>query len=574
MNIKGCLNFATIFVVVSCSVIERQESTSLPYPSPNPYLAQGRKFALATQGPYSSAAGKKMFEQGGNAIDAAVAMSFALAVERPQSTGIGGGGFMVFHIPGKGVKTIDFREMAPRKAHRDMYLDKAGNVIDKASLEGELASGVPGMVSGLFEVHRQYGKLPWSKVLLPAQELAKEGFIIYSELAKALEEKEQTLKKFPSTEKIFFNRNGELLKEGDLLVQADLANTIKVISKTGLHAFYRGEIAQKIVSQFMQTQHITAKDLQLYRPKWRRPLKKIIKGKEIYSMGPPSSGGVHVLQILKMMEAQPLKEWGARDWRSIHWGAQSMQAAFSDRAEFLGDADFVKVPVSGLLSDPYLQQRVSKFSIDKVLPQVEVPPGDPFPYESHETAHLTVMDSQGWAVTSTQTINGFFGSGLVVDGAGFFMNNEMDDFSVKPGVPNLFGAIGGEKNAVAAGKRPLSSMSPTVVMENGKPLLAIGSPSGTRIITCVAQVLANRLIFDMPLDQAMSFSRYHHQWAPDILRIEEPYWPQETMSKLEQIGYKFEKKPLGCRVQAVEIGINGELNAVSDLRGLGKAIGE
>ena len=567
-------NKVICFLVLCVGCAQLAPNLELKYPDPNPYVAHGRKFALATQGPLSAQAGQKMLEAGGNAVDAGVAISFALAVERPQSTGLGGGGFFVLNIPGQGVKSLDFREKAPATASKNMYLDSAGEVIPNASLVGEKASGVPGMVSGLYEIHKKYGKLPWATVLAPAQQIAQDGFIVYSELAKALDEKKDVLKSFPGSFKIFFNGQGEILKEGDLLRQQDLAQTIGEIAKHGAQAFYEGQIAHKIAQQYSHTGYIKLKDLSEYRPTWRAPVSQKLGARVIYSMGPPSSGGIHVLQILKMLDSFPLQQWGPDNWRSIHITAQAMQQAFADRAEYLGDADFVSVPVKGLLNDSYLKGLTNKFDLDRAKVQKQVPAGSPLPYESSETAHFSVMDSQGWAIASTQTVNGFFGSGMVVEGTGMLMNNEMDDFSVKPGAPNLFGAIGGEKNSIAPGKRPLSSMSPTLVLENGRPIMAIGSPSGTKIITCVAQVLLNRLVYGMSLEKAMAYPRYHHQWSPDVLRVEEPFFPGPTLSKLSRMGYTLEKKALGCRVQAVELSETGELTAVADLRGLGKAIGE
>jgi len=533
------------------------------------YKAVGKKYMITTQGKYSTAAGEKIFSLGGNIIDVAAAISFVISVERPQSTGIGGGGFMLFY--NKEMTSpiaIDFRERAPNAAHAKMYLDKDGNEIKGKSLTGIHAVGVPGLVAGILDVHKKYGKLSFSTILDPAIKLAESGFEIYPELDKALKYKKGDLELFPSSKKIFF-KNGKVLKLGELLVQKDLAETLKLIAKNGHNGFYKGKVADAIISAGNQ---ITQKDLDQYSVKYRKPIKGTYKDKTIYSMSPPSSGGIHVIQILNILEKDSLKGIGIHQAESVHLTAAAMQAAFADRAKYLGDSDFVKVPIAGLVSKKYAKEIRSKIKNKIALKKSNRTAGNPFPYESDETTHFTIMDSQGNTVTSTQTINGWFGSSLVAPGTGIVLNNEMDDFATKVGASNLFGAIGGEKNLVEPGKRPLSSMSPTIVFDKGEPMLALGTPSGTRILTCVAQTILNYLEYELPLFESVSALRFHHQWAPDYIRVEEPGFDKYTTAKLKQYGYDIVKKNLGCRIQAISR-TNGVLTGVSDPRGEGSSSG-
>lgn len=543
----------------------------------------GKKYMVATQGKHATEAGKKMFELGGNAIDAAVAVSFVISVERPQSTGIGGGGFLLFWRPGMAEpETYDFREKAPLLAHSKMYLDQNGNEIKGKSLDGIFAGGVPGLVAGVLEAHKNYGKLPLEKVMAPAIKLAEEGFVVYPGLAKALRYKKDLLSTFPASKKIFFKSakgdgteviGWEVLKEGDLLVQKDLAKTLREISVKGKDGFYKGWVADAIVKE--QRRHgglIRINDLRRYNVVKRPPVKGSYKGYEIFSMGPPSSGGIHVLQILNIVEPLNLGHYGLQDPKTIHYTASAMQQAFADRAKYLGDSDFVKVPIKDLTSKKYAEEVRKKIPKDKPRLGKTVFAGRFEGYESDETTHFTIMDINGNVVSSTQTINGWFGSGLVIPKTGVVLNNEMDDFAVKVGASNLFGAIGGKNNLVEPEKRPLSSMSPTIVLKNKIPVLALGTPSGTRILTCVAQTILNYIEHKTDLLGAVSAVRFHQQWSPDELRIGESGVLLDTEKKLRRMGHKLNHENLGCRIQAIALE-DQKIIGVSDPRGQGRADG-
>lgn len=536
--------------------------------------AVSKEFVIATQGKFSTQAASEMFRLGGNIIDAAVAASFAISVERPQSTGLGGGGFMLIHLakPNKTL-AVDFREQAPLKAHEKMYLDKKGNVIPKLSIDGPLSVGVPGLVAGLLEIHKKYGKLKRHQILRPAIELAENGFHIYPHLAKAIAHRKEVLQKFEGSRKLFFKETGEPYGEGDLLTQKDLAKTLKTISQKGKNGFYRGWVADAIVRE--QKKYgglIQHQDLRQYRVKYRKPVYGDYKGYQIISMPPPSSGGVHVIQILNILESDNLKALGPYSPGAIHLTASAMQMAFADRAKFLGDPDFISVPARGLTSDPYAQSLRKQIQSKVARSSSGVYAGKPFPYESNETTHFSIIDKNGNMVASTQTINYWLGSGVVVSGTGIVLNDEMDDFSAKPGATNLFGVTSGKANAIQPKKRPLSSMSPTLVMKDGKPVLALGSPSGTRIITCVTLTILNYLEYKLPLYESVAAVRYHHQWIPDEIRMDAPFLEKSTRRALRKMGYQLSKKPYGCKVQAVAK--EGEiLRGVSDPRGQGMSFG-
>lgn len=535
--------------------------------------AHGQQWGIATQGEAASRAGAKMFELGGNAVDAAVAISFVISVERPQSTGIGGGGFMLVHLPGQDKPVaFDFREKAPAKAHATMYLDKDGKVVEKKSIDGIFSVGVPGLVAGVLEVHKRYGLLELADVLKPAIELARNGFKIYPELALAIKARAPVMTKFKDSKKIFYNSDSSPKKEGDVLVQADLAQTLEAIAKKGHDGFYKGNVAKALIAENKrQGGLMTQADLDAYDVKVREPVHGVYNNHDVYSMAPPSSGGVHVIQILNTVETDNLRRFGVQDPRSVHLIASAMQQAFADRATHLGDSDYVKVPVKELTSKDYAHQVRTRIPNDRALKREEVKASN-FEFKDHdETTHFSVMDAEGMVVVSTQTINGWFGSGVVAQGTGIVLNNEMDDFATKAGASNLFGAIGGDKNLVAPGKRPLSSMSPTIVLRYGKPVLALGTPSGTRILTCVAQTLLNRIEFGLPLWESVAALRYHQQWAPDQLRFEEVVIPERLESKLKAMGHNIVQKDLGCKIQAVERD-GSEIHAVSDPRGEGRAL--
>lgn len=517
----------------------------------------GKNGMVASEQGLATQVGLDILKQGGNAIDAAVAVGFALAVVLPNAGNIGGGGFMVLHDDktGKDV-AIDFREVAPAKASRDMYLDNQGNVIDGKSLFTHDASGVPGTVAGMEYALKKWGTMPLSKVLEPAIKLADKGFIVSDVLAQTLKEEKSTLGKWSSSKAIFF-KNGEPLKSGDLLVQKDLAKSLRLIAKQGAKAFYQGEIATKIAKE-MQSHGgtMTLEDLKAYKVVERQPIIGDYRGYKVVTMPPPSSGGVHLIEILNMLEHYPIKEDGVNSAKNIHHMAESMKLAYADRSEYLGDPDFVKIPVTGLTSKAYANELVKTIDDNKARLSSTIKPGKPQPYESDQTTHFSVMDKAGNAVAVTYTLNLNFGSGIVVEGTGILLNNEMDDFSVKPGVPNAFGLVGGTANAIEAKKRPLSSMTPTIVMKNNKPWLVTGSPGGARIITTVLQSVVNTIDHEMNPAEAIITPRVHHQWLPDELRVEEGISP-DTIKLLQDKGHKVvTKAPMG-RIQIIQADDSG-----------------
>ena len=517
----------------------------------------GKNGMVASEQGLATQVGLDILKQGGNAIDAAVAVGFALAVVLPNAGNIGGGGFMVLHDDktGKDV-AIDFREIAPAKASRDMYLDNQGNVIDGKSLFTHDASGVPGTVAGMEYALKKWGTMPLSKVLEPAIQLADKGFIVSDVLAQTLKEEKSTLGKWSASKAIFF-KNGEPLKSGDLLVQKDLAKSLRLIAKQGAKAFYQGEIATKIAKE-MQSHGgtMTLEDLKAYKVVERQPIIGDYRGYKVVTMPPPSSGGVHLIEILNMLEHYPIKEDGVNSAKNIHHMAESMKLAYADRSEYLGDPDFVKIPVTGLTSKAYANERVKTIDDNKARLSSTIKPGKPQPYESDQTTHFSVMDKAGNAAAVTYTLNLNFGSGIVVEGTGILLNNEMDDFSVKPGVPNAFGLVGGTANAIEAKKRPLSSMTPTIVMKNNKPWLVTGSPGGARIITTVLQSVVNTIDHEMNPAEAIITPRVHHQWLPDELRVEAGISP-DTIKLLQDKGHKVvTKAPMG-RIQIIQADDSG-----------------
>ena len=546
--------------------------------------AHGKKWIISTQGKHTTQIAQKVLKEGGNLIDAAVAASFAISVERPHSTGIGGGGFLIYHEAKSGKNFVfDFRERAPLNAYRDMYLDKKGIVIPDLSVYGALSVGTPGLVKGLSLVHRRFGKKKWKELVLPSSELAKNGFEIYPTLAHALDEEKETLARYASSRKIFLHEDRSVKKEGELLKQEDLALTLTEISKNP-DVFYTGKIAEKIVHAVeIERGLITLKDLKKYKVKERKALTAKWNGYDVVTMPPPSSGGIHVLQILKLLEKDQLS---FLEPKTIHLMASVMQSAFADRATHLGDPDFVKVPMKGLLNPEYLNKRRAAINEHKARKKSEVLAGPASEFEEEEnTTHFSMMDVEGNVVVSTQTINGYFGSGFVAEGTGIVLNNEMDDFSSKPGAANIFGALGGSANAIAPLKTPLSSMSPTIIFKDKMPVLALGAPGGTRIITAVAQTILNYLKFHQDLYASIATARIHQQWNPDVLYIENnataglrPEVEVSTIQDLKQKGWEIKRSGAQCNVMAVSRETSDKnstiLVGVSDPRDIGTSAGE
>ncbi len=546
--------------------------------------ATGTKWTISTQGVATTQIAAKVLRNGGNLIDAAVAASFAISVERPHSTGLGGGGFLIYHEAKTRKNYVyDFRGVAPSGSKKNMYLDEKGEVVSLLSLFGGLSVSTPGLVRGLIDVHRRFGKKSWATLVQPAHDLAIEGFDVYPTLAYALKEKKDHLTKFSETKRIFFHADGAPLIVGERLVQKDLAQTLATIAHHP-EDFYAGKIAKKIASSIKANGGILSlEDLKNVKSTQRSPIVAQWKGFEIISMPPPSSGGIHVAQILKQVECDDLR---FQDPKSMSLLASSMQSAFADRAEYMGDPDFVKVPQKGLLDPKYIAKRRSEFIADRSRTAKEVSYGPAWELEEESnTTHFSMMDQAGNVVVSTQTINGYFGSGLVIEGTGIVMNNTMDDFSVKDGVPNLFGVIGGSSNSIAPGKTPLSSMSPTIVFKNKEPILAIGAPGGTRIITSVAQTILNHLVFGKDLYTSIAAPRIHQQWTPDVLSMERPAesgkreeFKPEVLASLEKMGWKIVRESAQSNVMAVsriqKPDGTFELVGVADPRDIGTSAGE
>ena len=476
---------------------------------------------VATEQELASRIGLDILKAGGNAVDAAVGIGFALAVALPNAGNLGGGGFMMVHDAktGKSV-ALDFREVAPLKATRNMYLDDKGNVINGKSLYTHYAVGVPGTVAGMEHALKKWGTMPLDKVIAPSIALAEKGFPVSETLAKILQQEKKNMGKWPTTTEIFW-KDGAPLKRGDLLVQKDLAQSMRLIAQQGAKAFYEGAIAQKIAAEMApHAGAVTLQDLREYKVAEREPVRGTYRGHEVVTMPPPSSGGTHLVQILNMLEQWPLAQWGQNSAQTLHHMAESSKLAYADRSEYLGDPDFVKIPLKGLTSKRYAESLAKTVDPNRARPAKEIKPGQPQPYESDQTTHYSVVDKAGNAVAVTYTLNTNFGSGIVAKGTGILLNNEMDDFSAKPGVANAYGLVGGDANAVAAKKRPLSSMTPTLVLKDGKPTLVTGSPGGARIITTVLQTVVNTIdIAHNPAEAAVAL-RMCHQATTDEQRVE------------------------------------------------------
>lgn len=500
--------------------------------------AVGAHGMVASVDEYASRIGVEILRKGGNAIDAAIAVHFALAVTHPQAGNIGGGGFFVIHLQESGIDTtIDFREKAPAAAHRDMYLDAAGNVREDDSIFGHRASGVPGAVAGLWYAHQKYGSLPWRDLVEPAHLLARDGIVINYWLANSLQLANKNLRRYPATAAIF-TKNGEPFAFGENLIQKDLAETLRLIKEYGRDGFYTGPVARLIVDDMRAHGGlITEDDLTAYQPVERAPLRGRYRGYDFVCMPPPSSGGLLLIQMLGMLERFDLASLGHNSSAYVHIVTEVEKRAFADRAQFMGDADFWPVPVERLISDDYLTQRAADIDRTRATPSTRIAHGQIAIAESEETTHFSVVDSAGNAVSCTTTLNGSYGSFVVPPGTGFLLNNEMDDFSVKPGAPNMYGLVGGEANAIAPGKRMLSSMSPTIVLRDGAVRLVIGSPGGSTIPTTVLQVFLNVIDFDLPLPQAVAAPRFHHQWLPDETRYESFGLPADVLTALGERGH-------------------------------------
>ena len=529
---------------------------------------------VAAQEPIATDVGVQVLKSGGNAVDAAVAVGMALAVTYPFAGNLGGGGFMLVRFADGRTTFIDFREKAPGKASHDMYLDANGKAT-RDSLVGWRAAGVPGTVSGLELAHKKYGRKPWHELLSPAVKLATDGYTVSYAQSTSLKGKgaSELLGQFPESKRIFL-RSGNPYEMDDVIVQPELAKTLGRIAKHGAKDFYEGETAKRFASEMAANGGlITLEDLKTYQAVERVPLTGKYKGYDIITAPPPSSGGIGILQMMGMLEGSNYQKTGPGSAASYHYLAEVMRRYYADRSEYLGDPDFFKVPIARLLSPQYIRERRESIDPDHVTPSDKIRPGKYPAQESTETTHFSIVDADGNAVALTYTLNGGYGSGVTVPGLGFLLNNEMDDFAAKPGSPNLFGLIQGESNAIVPGKRPLSSMTPTMVLKDGKLYLVVGSPGGSRIITAVMQVILNVIDFGMNMQDAIDAPRIHHQWMPDKLDFEKGISP-DTLALLKARGHMMDdaRPQVLARVEGIML-LDGWLMGGTDLRASGKAAG-
>ena len=530
---------------------------------------------VASAHPESSRVGADILKKGGNAVDAAVAVQFALAVTHPSAGNIGGGGFMVFRAANGKSYTLDFREKAPLKGGKDMYLDAQGNVIPGLSTLGHLASGVPGSVAGMAAAHARFGKLPWADLLQPAIDLAQNGVVQTDREARGLNAIKENVQKVNPGTRYFLRPDGREWQAGDTLVQPDLARVLRAIQKKGRNGFYKGKTARRLAREMRKNQGIISKkDLKAYQAKWREPIVGDYKNYKIITMPPTSSGGVALMQLLRLTEPYPLTRWGWNTDSTAQVMIEAERRVYADRAKFLGDPDFVDVPVEKLISYDYLKKRWQDFSFGQATDSKAVSGGDLPGYESLETTHFSIVDQDRNAVAITTTLNGGYGSKVVVKGGGFFMNNEMDDFSVKAGVPNMFGLIGNKANEIAPSKRMLSSMTPTIVEKDGQLCMVVGTPGGSTIITAVYQTILNVLEHGMTMQQAVNALKFHHQWLPDKTMFETGAFTENTVEKLQSRGYILEQQrnTIG-RMDCILLRPDGTLEGASDPRGDDTSIG-
>lgn len=565
--------FTALFLLLILHQACKVSNESLIVSSPAPAHGLVTEHAMVVSArEEASKIGAEIMRQGGNAFDAMIATEMALAVVYPYAGNLGGGGFMVYRLNNGETGALDFREKAPLQAHRTMYQDSVGNVDPQKSRFGALAVGVPGTVAGIFAVHDKFGSMPVQEILSPVIALAERGFVVTPSQAASLERHRQEIIRI-SGKNILFAKDH---RPGDTIKNPALAETLRRLVVKGRKEFYRGETAAKLV-EVIQKNHgiITMEDLAAYEAKWREPVSFMYDDLRVISMSPPSSGGIVMGQIMKMIEPYPLHEYDHNSERAIQVITEAERRAYADRSFYLGDPDFVKIPVERLLSDIYLKDRMQDFSFERATLSSELEHGHISEFESLETTHYSIVDPDGNAVSVTTTLNGAYGSKLYAEELGFFLNNEMDDFSAKPGVPNMFGLIGAKANAIEPGKRMLSSMTPTIVERDGKLWMVLGSPGGSTIITSVMQTILNVAEYKMSMQQAVSAPRFHHQWLPDLIRFEPYGFNKETLEVLEKKGYSIsigDSVILG-KVDAILILPNGKLEAGADPRGDDTAAG-
>lgn len=544
-----------LFLLMTCSCQQTAKS-----------LIIFEKAAVVSAHPLATQVGVEILKAGGNAIDAAVGVHFALAVVYPAAGNLGGGGFLVTRSPEGEVHTIDFREKAPAASSRDMYLDESGEVIPDLSTLGHLAAGVPGTVDGMWTAHDSLGNLPWEQLIQPAIDLAVNGFALTEKEANGLNAKQEKFERVNTREGIWWSK--EAYAEGDSIVLPDLANTLRLIRDLGPAGFYEGAVADSIVAEMNRGNGImTLEDLYNYEPVWRNPIRGTYRGCEIISMAPPSSGGIALVQLLKMIEPFPIGEYGWNSVEAVHLMTEAERRVYADRSTHLGDMDFWSVPVEGLLQKSYTDERMKSFDHNQATLSDSIKAGSPQIYESAQTTHYSIVDEDGRAVSVTTTLNGGFGSCVLVGGAGFFLNNEMDDFSSKPGVPNLYGLLGAEANAIEPGKRMLSSMTPTIVTRGDSLYMVVGTPGGSTIITSVFQNIVNVVDHGMGMQASVSAPRFHHQWLPDLIHYEEGALSNETIQSLENMGHEVSTRGSIGRVDAILVRTDGKLETGADHRG-------
>jgi len=554
LTLSAALVIAALLSIFISPETARLYAANLPEPDRKAIFhpVYARNGMVVSEERYATEAGLQVLKEGGNAVDAAVTVGFALAVTFPRAGNLGGGGFMLVRLAETGeVVAIDYREKAPLAVTPETFLDSSGNVDTEKSRNSVLSAGVPGTVAGLSLALEKYGTIPLERAIRPALELAEKGFPVSDNLARSLEDAKERMEKEPGSMRIFFKEGGEAYLPGDILVQKDLAETLRLISENGPDEFYEGEIAAKI-AMFMKERGglITEKDLKEYRAALREPVRGDYRGYDIYSMPPPSSGGVHLIEILNILEGFPLGEYGHNTAKTINLMAEAMKFAYADRSEHLGDPDFKEVPVRELTSKEYAAKLRERMSPGRVTPSVRIKPGEMPREEGSDTTHFSVIDSNGNVVSNTYTLNFDYGSKITVPGTGILLNNEMDDFSMKPGEPNAYGLVGGSANAPEPGKRMLSSMTPTIVLKDGEPFLVTGSPGGSLIITTVLQVITNVIDFGMNISEATNAPRVHHQWLPDKLRIERGI-SGDTLRILTERGYTIDTGNTMGSVQSI-----------------------
>jgi gamma-glutamyltranspeptidase/glutathione hydrolase len=563
---RNPLFFLSFFLI--CIVFAGCRTEKNPTPYPIEYSVVADSAMVVSPHPVASDIGTAILQQGGNAVDAAVAVQFAIAVVYPRAGNIGGGGFMVIRNADGTAHTIDYREKAPAAADRDMYLDSTGQVIPGLSQKGHLAIGVPGAVAGLLKAHEQYGQIKdLAPLIQPAIDLARDGFYISAREAERLNEYGPAIADQNDDPIPFLKATP--WEAGDLLQQPDLAQALERIRDNGRDGFYKGKTADLIVAEMQEGGGlITLEDLANYEPALREPIIGAYKEYRIISMPPSSSGGIALMQMLDMIESQqPIADWSFHSPETVHLMAEAMRRAFADRSVHLGDMDFYDVPIDSLLDIGYLTERMSDFRSDSATVSESIASGDfKIQVESFETTHTSVVDKYGHAVSVTTTLNSNYGSKVVVDGAGFFLNNEMDDFSAKPGVPNQFGLIGAEANAIQPGKRMLSSMTPTIIEKNGELFLVLGAPGGSTIITSVFQVFLNVAEFGMNLEEAVNAKRFHHQWLPDAIIVEKEAFSPKLQKALQAKGHAIQERNRMAVVKAIQVLEDGRLHGVGDAR--------